>query len=178
MTAIYYIHGFGSSADSTTARALKEHFPDLKTPTYDSNTPALSVFGMMREIIKTSAGDDVIIIASSLGGWYANEIAKHIVCDLVLYNPSTRPWETLTRYGVKKDVLDEYRRSAKAEMEFIPHVRRHIVLSTDDEIIPCEIAAEHFKAKAAITYTDGGHRSTDKNINIIAEKVEYLINSF
>lgn len=178
MTTTFYIHGYGSSVDSLTATSLREYIPELKALTYDHNTPSLSVIGMIREIVKTAGDDDVVIIGSSLGGWYTNEIAKHIICDIILYNPATEPWETLARYGVKKDALDEYRRVAKTTMAFTPSVRRHVILSTDDEIIPYEKAAEYFKGKASITYTTGGHRSTDESIKIISERVTLLENSF
>lgn len=175
MSNIFYIPGFGSGSNSSTFLELKKLIPEIRTLPYDSDSPKRSV-----DILVTylSGLDDIILVASSLGGWYAEEISKRVICDLVLYNPSTAPWVTLSKYNVDSNVLDEYERVSSDESDSVLAVRRHVILCTDDEVIDCSAARTKYTHTADITLTTGGHRSTPEAIKLMAEKVKYLHNTF
>ena len=90
---ILYLHGFQSSALSIKGQQLKDyctlytsytvHLPDL-------NMPPLQVIETISDLIRQL--DDVVLVGSSLGGFYATQlVAKHSV-PAVLINPAMRPW--------------------------------------------------------------------------------------
>lgn len=175
MSNVFYIPGFGSGPDSSTFLELKKLIPEIKILSYDFKNPAASLDDLTAYL---STLDDVIIVASSLGGWYAEEISKCVICDLVLYNPATMPWVTLSRYGVDSDVLSKYADIANEELNSVLPNRRHVILCTDDEIIDCSAAKNKYSLNASITFMTGGHRSTTESIALMAKKVEYLHNTF
>ena len=74
--------------------------------TYDPEDPKSSI----EEMVKKIKLDDEypIIIGSSLGGWYAEQLTNYVVGDFIMYNPSTTPWVGLKKYGLCKEVLDQY----------------------------------------------------------------------
>ena len=91
---ILYLHGFQSSALSIKGQQLKDyctlytsytvHLPDL-------NMPPLQVIETISDLIRQL--DDVVVVGSSLGGFYATQlVAKHSV-PAVLINPAMRPWQ-------------------------------------------------------------------------------------
>lgn len=175
MSNIFYIPGFGSGPDSSTFLELKKLIPEIKLLSYDFKDPATSVAKLAAHL---STLDDVIIVASSLGGWYAEEISKSVICDLVLYNPATTPWITLSKYGVDSDILSKYSDAASIEPNSVLPNRRHIILCTNDEVIDCSAARDKYSLNANITFTTGGHRSTPESIILMANKVLYLHNTF
>jgi len=184
MSKIFYIHGYNSSINSSTLTELRKHIPDVIALTYDHTDPKASIDAMTKVIYTLSTPDDgadhddVIIVASSLGGWYANEISKRMICDLVLYNPATAPWRSLGKYGVSEEVLDRYADVA-IDISSTRHVpRTHVILSTDDEVIDHKEALFLYSHIANVTLTTGGHRSTPENIRLIVDAAYYLDNSF
>lgn len=178
-SSVFYIHGFGSGPDSRTGAELKMFIPNLVCLTYDHTDPAGSLDKMVSEIRAESAGNDVIIIGSSLGGWYTNEISKRVICDVVLYNPATAPWNSLGKYGVSSDVLKLYSAvTINSGITISKTCRRHVILSVDDEVLDHRVALALYKDRSSVSMTTGGHRSTPENIAIIVDRVSYLDNSF
>lgn len=166
---IYYIHGFGSSVNSTTLKKLQEYYPDAIGLEYDHTAPLNSLEKMSR--IVAESFHFPIIIGSSLGGWYADQLGTDLSCDVILYNPSTQPWDSLGRYGVISSVCDQY-----FDANLPTDSPRTVVLSLDDEIIDPSVALIKYESSSCIIKTGGGHRMTDENMAIISERIEYLSN--
>jgi predicted esterase YcpF (UPF0227 family) len=164
---IYYIHGYGSNLESSTLKSLQKYFPVVGL-TYDYKDPAGGVADMVAKIQESD--EYPVIIASSLGGWYAEQLTNYISGDFIMYNPSTNPWGSLTKYGVEKEVLDKYAALNKP----MRVVNRSIILSTDDEVIDYKLAVMKYVENSAIEFTTGGHRMTDNNLKIIADEVKFL----
>jgi len=89
---IIYLHGFQSSTLSIKGQFIQAfcqnqhhvHLPDL-------NMPPEQVLAHVSEMIECL--DQVVLIGSSLGGFYATQlVAKHAV-PAVLINPAMRPWQ-------------------------------------------------------------------------------------
>jgi predicted esterase YcpF (UPF0227 family) len=173
---IVYIHGFNSSGYGSTATELKKYFPDLVTPTYDALKPCETIKMLLELDDSASDDEDIVLIASSLGGWFAEKIASLRSVDLVLFNPSLEPHTSLKKYNVDTKILDSYHTLALSEPR--NSVRRHVILCEDDEVVPYWKAKEKYHSVASITYTTGGHVMNAENMKIVKSKVEYLINSF
>lgn len=169
--SIYYIHGYGSSPNSDTFRMVLEKFPTAICLTYDPLFPASSLKKMEDTVRCTQDSDHNIVIASSLGGWYAEHLCTRIVADLVLYNPSLEPHTSLQKYGIHDHQLIGYG---------IPlpllHMatNRVVILSIDDDVVPHTFAKRHYMNHAKMMYTIGGHRMTVENMNTVERAVKFL----
>jgi predicted esterase YcpF (UPF0227 family) len=94
---IIYIHGFGSSGLGKKASILRDYFMlhDKKfiAPSLPTN-PALAM-QTLQELVESY--DNVKLIGSSLGGYYAMYLAEKYSIKAVLINPSIEPYVTLNR---------------------------------------------------------------------------------
>ena len=94
---IIYIHGFSSHGYGSKAKMLRAYFAD-KNETFIA--PSLSyipdlAIQTLEELI--TACDDVTLIGSSLGGYYAMYLAEKYNLKVVLINPAMHSDKTLTR---------------------------------------------------------------------------------
>lgn len=94
---IIYIHGFGSHGLGSKARSFKPFFKEKKeafiAPSL-SYIPDLAI-QTLEELIESY--DDVKLIGSSLGGFYALYLAQKYGLRAVLINPSIYPYITLEK---------------------------------------------------------------------------------
>jgi predicted esterase YcpF (UPF0227 family) len=94
-TLLVYLHGFRSSPNSSKAVKTREAVKALSsaTHTYEWYCPQLlaspkeSMTMVMKHIDQTRA-DNLVIIGSSLGGFYTNYLAEKYQCKGVALNPA------------------------------------------------------------------------------------------
>jgi uncharacterized protein len=164
----YYIHGFGSSVNSETLKRFVSAGYDVCGLTYDYTNPKDGILNMVSEIMNSYDDYDwCIIIGSSLGGWYAEQVSSYVSGDYVLFNPAIDPVETLGKLGVSNEFLSKYR----IPFKFIP-TKRTVILATDDEVINYRPTEEIYKNKAKIKYVSGGHRITDTSFVTLKETLD------
>lgn len=167
--SIYYIHGFGSNLNSSTLKMLQQHYPDAVGLTYDHTDPGGSIQKMTDQL--NSDPSDKIIIGSSLGGWYAEQLTNKVVADFILYNPQTEPYIGLSKYGIDQSILFLYK---AANRFLVRSVSRVVILCEDDETVPCEIAYNKYYGKSSVVLTTGGHRMTKENMLFVADAIHSL----
>ncbi len=95
---IIYIHGFGGSGEGSKARAFREYFRSIGIPFIApslSYVPDLAI-ATLEELIR-SYDHNVMLIGSSLGGYYSIYLAHKYDVRSVLLNPSIYPFDTLRR---------------------------------------------------------------------------------
>ena len=181
-TPTYYIAGYNSSGSTT--RKLQARIPRLLELTYDVLQPATSLAQMAQQIQQTNA-PTITLIASSLGGWYAERLsaviaesvtstASNIHLHLILYNPSINAETSLAKYGLPTAVLDEYTTlKTQYPSAFAPHTRSVIVSIDDDVVSPQDSIAyyndhcEHDTDRVELIQTTGGHRMTEGNLRLV-----------
>lgn len=161
---LYYVHGY-NGRNGNTSKMMKKELNAICL-TYDVNSPKESLNKLEERILKSD--EHPIIIASSLGCWFAEQI--NLPKDLILYNPSLNPEKTLSRYGVHDSVRDEY------GIVSLKHhsTKRVVILSEDDEILNPQDAVWFYSNKSRIISTLGGHRMTPSNFALIKKEKEYL----
>lgn len=94
---IIYIHGFGSSGQGAKAQKFREYFQQHKIPFIApslSYVPELAI-STLEELIHSY--EEVALIGSSLGGYYAIYLAEKYGLNALLINPAVRSAETLKR---------------------------------------------------------------------------------
>ncbi|MCP5325303.1 MAG: esterase [Oceanospirillaceae bacterium] len=100
-----YLHGFNSSPASQKAQQLQAFYTAcgaaelLRIPEL-SPFPAQAIAQAEAELRSMMAahGGDVLIIGSSLGGYYARYLAERHGVRAVMINPAIRPFELLAAY--------------------------------------------------------------------------------
>lgn len=169
---IYYIHGFGSDLNSSTLKLLLEHYPEAIGLTYDHTSPAASIQTLADTLNSDPA--DKIIIGSSLGGWYAEQLTAKVVADFILYNPQTEPEIGLAKYSVQQSVLFKYKLVGKLYGSMKRAVSRIVILCEDDTTVPYMIAYNKYYGKSSVILTTGGHRMTPENMLFVADAIKSL----
>lgn len=168
---IFYIPGYNSSGNTT--NALKRYFPLLTELTYEVEKPSESL-NKMNQQIESLHMDKVILIASSLGGWFAERlstIVRHTELKIVLYNPSINAETNLAKYGLEPRVLNEYMKlKAKYPSQF-EGVTRVAIISIDDEVVDPPANIKFYAGRAELIPTEGGHRMTEENLELVVSAV-------
>jgi predicted esterase YcpF (UPF0227 family) len=167
---IFYIPGYNASGKTT--NALKRHFPLLTELTYEVGRPSESLNAMSQQIANLNESK-VILIASSLGGWFAERlstIVKSSKLKIVLYNPSINAETNLAKYGLAPSVLNEYvKLKAKYPSQF-EEVTRVAIISIDDDVVDPPTNIKFYAGRAELISTDGGHRMTEKNLERVIDR--------
>lgn len=169
---VFYIHGFGSSVNSDTLKKLRESFPDAIGLTYDHTNPSASILNLAKEI-RSYNNSDAVIVGSSLGGWYTEQLTNMVVANFILYNPAIQPEVSLAKYGVPQEVLFEYK---KCQQTAFVGASRTVIISVDDDVINPANSDNKYKNIADMSYTAGGHRMTSEAMDIIVKKIKFLEN--
>ena len=94
-TLLVYLHGFRSSPNSSKAVMTREAVRALSTPgnAYEWYCPQLLAspkesMDMVIKHIDQSIADRIVIIGSSLGGFYTNYLAEKYQCKGIALNPA------------------------------------------------------------------------------------------
>ena len=102
MKTIVYLHGFISSPQSKKAVMLGDYLRNCVTGV-DYRVPALHhrpgrAIGEAEAACAGIEADDLTLVGSSLGGFYATVMAEHLGCRAALLNPAVRPHAHFGRY--------------------------------------------------------------------------------
>ncbi len=168
---IIYLHGFQSSTLSIKGQFIQAfcqnqhhvHLPDL-------NMPPEQVLAHVSEMIECL--DQVVLIGSSLGGFYATQlVAKHAV-PAVLINPAMRPWQLFhdlfgaelpyavnAKWALDQTQLDQLEQMA---VPFVQDADKILVLlQQDDEVLDYREAQRYYSNAAhqsmIMTEANGNH---------------------
>jgi len=173
---IIYLHGFNSGGNANKARWLREHVRPiiLFSPTYEAHRAhdaARALRKFISRLIRENPQDrNLMLIGSSLGGFWAQFLAPEFGARLVLINPSVRPDETLAphtgRYpneatGGETVLTPE---DVRALREYCvspcnPRVPTLLLVDEADEILDYRQAVAAFRGCGrTIVYPGGSHR--------------------
>ena len=160
---VYYIPGF-PGMKSDTAKRLNEiqhkYGSNVIELDYNPDLPWYSLLQMEDQVVESEAHP--IIVASSLGGWFAERLQRRVPCDLILWNPSLHP--DLTKYGmtVKYDAIESVDRSTP----------RTVFLGELDDVVNMDYAHNIYKKKARINILKEGHRMSEAGLIAVSDAIE------
>jgi predicted esterase YcpF (UPF0227 family) len=158
-----YIHGFGSKYDpeSNKIKSLNKIF-NVHGITLDYTKSYNSIIKELKEFNSKVLAD--IIIGTSLGGFYANQLGVLIKEPFVSINPSIEPKITLKKYigkgidynnkpyELNESTVNEY-------PEFINSAYGLILLDKDDDVIDPNRTIELYKdTYRIVSFNGGSHR--------------------
>ena len=183
---IIYLHGFQSSALSIKGQQLKQYFAENNAVTVylpDLNQAPLQVMQQMSALIESL--QNVTLVGSSLGGFYATQLVAKYGVPAVLINPAMRPWQLFRElfadadlpYQVTPDwVLDNTQLDQLAQMahSFVQDADKILVLlQQGDEVLDYREAQRYYSGGShralVITAAQGNHAMDN-----FAEKIPML----
>ena len=171
---LIYLHGFQSSALSIKGQQLKQYFADNNTVIVhlpDLNQAPIHVMQKMSTLIESL--DEVALVGSSLGGFYATQLVAKYGVPAVLINPAMRPWQLFRQlflevempYQVTPDWwLDDIQLDQLAQMA-LPFVQDAdkilVLLQQGDEVLDYREAQRYYSGglhrTLMITESQGNH---------------------
>jgi len=170
---IIYLHGFNSSGASTKGQLLREQLQDIPvlTPTYHYD-PQRAIDMLQTLISETLKLDEhLMLVGSSLGGYYAQYLADQYSLKQVLINPALMPLATLEDYlgenvnfySGERYILTEQHLASLRELDIPDPCARPVptllLLDQGDEVLDYRIAATRYQACAEVViYDDGDHQ--------------------
>jgi len=183
---VIYLHGFRSSPLSTKAvlvgEALRRRDPTLdfwcpQLPASPEEAVSLALSGL-----RAWEGDDISLIGSSLGGFYATVLAERLGCKAVLLNPAVNPERDLAkmigeqstwqrpedRFWFRAEFIEELR--AMKPPALTRPERYACVIAKGDEVLDWrEMKARHAGAKTLLL--EGG----DHALSDFSESLAFLL---
>ncbi|WP_198262730.1 YqiA/YcfP family alpha/beta fold hydrolase [sulfur-oxidizing endosymbiont of Gigantopelta aegis] len=168
-----YIHGFNSSPESYKAQCFSQ-FIHEQHPEHECISPQLSdqpAYAMSRliELIENYIKQSkVAVLGSSLGGFYATQLAQQYDIKATLINPAVNPQSLLINYlGKNKNY------HTGEEYEFTPaHIKQldaiscdklnqpdnlMVMLQTGDEVLDYRLAEKKYKQTHLMIEKGGDH---------------------
>jgi predicted esterase YcpF (UPF0227 family) len=156
---ILYLHGFRSSPQSFKARLLQERMQALGRGA-DYLCPQLpasprAAMQLVHELIADTDPAQLSLIGSSLGGYYATQLAEQVACRAVLLNPAITPAQSLDQHiGIStawhSDETFEFKPEYMAELADIavPAITRperyFLIAATGDEVLDWRAMTAHY----------------------------------
>ncbi|MES2535118.1 MAG: YqiA/YcfP family alpha/beta fold hydrolase [Pseudomonadota bacterium] len=156
---ILYLHGFRSSPHSFKARLLAARLQDAGCPA-DFLCPQLpasprAAIALATQLAGQCKPDDITLIGSSLGGYYATWLAEQWGCRAVLLNPAVTPlrelekhvgvttaWHSDEPFEFKRDHIDEL--AALAVNRITQPERYFLLAATGDEVLDWREMVAHY----------------------------------
>ncbi|WP_019673975.1 YqiA/YcfP family alpha/beta fold hydrolase [Psychrobacter lutiphocae] len=204
---IIYVHGLDSSARSMKGllleRYCKHHHPEIQVLRPDLNQPPAEAFASLSSLVQQQqqADSTVVLMGSSLGGYFSTLVSNETGCPAYLLNPSTQPYISLQRFiddlQLTPDQLQPetvvYKTTGGWEIQlkdlnwFAAHQLTSVkypnkvaaLIKEGDELLDPQIATQFYRGEqATVTLQPGGdHRLTDFNqqLPLIMEQIKTLI---
>ncbi len=173
---IVYLHGFNSGGTSGKATWLRQNLPDLTvlSPTYPTHDPDKAPVFLRNYVLRVQAehpqDKKLLLIGSSLGGFWARHLAAELNASMVLINPGIHPdVDLLDVVGSNVNeatgecyVLTEAQVKAFARVKLPrcdPKIPTLLLLDEGDELLDYRVAQAYYRGCARIiVHPSGSHR--------------------
>ena len=177
---IIYLHGFQSSPMSKKGQQLQQYcttveHADVHLP--DLNKPPEHVLRDISKLIESLPLDQVRLVGSSLGGFYATYLVAKYGCPAVLINPAMQPWQLFEDlFGIEQiplkvtdswtldaDQLQQLQSIADTKLKHADKIL--VLLQRGDEVLDYRQAQRYYSAAQPsaliLTDADGNHAMDD-----------------
>jgi len=184
---IIYLHGFNSDGNGRTAQKLKEIYKkNILTPSYDYSNADKGFKYINNLILETFKKDpEVILVGTSLGGFWANILAEKYDLKCVLINPSLNPSKSLKKYlGENKNfsnnkIIDFTEANANSYRKYEKPVNKNIfritLLGENDKVIDQDLIKKMLTETVVYKVKNEGHSFV--NVEPIIEAIEKCNNT-
>jgi predicted esterase YcpF (UPF0227 family) len=191
-TLVVYLHGFRSSPRSSkavlTGEAVKALF--TRENPIEWYCPQLlaspkASMDLVINHIEASKHDRLVVIGSSLGGYYANYLAEKFACKAVVLNPAVRApkelaphvgmltsYDTDEPYDFRPEYIDELK---MLQVQTISNPLRYFLIAAKgDELLDWQEMVDFYRGAQQLVLDGGDHGISDypdhlpKVLNFIA----------
>jgi len=196
---IIYLHGFNSTGEgSDTVKGLRAILPpdvDLIAPTYDGTNPKQTLNQILTLVRKENKErwNDVVLVGTSLGGFWAETISILEDVRVLIINPARHPSEALKKYMgesknfntgettvVTTDVLRAFKSFEgvrdHAIDDFKPTWPAEVLLWEGDEVLDSKKTAQEMASSFHVTVMPGG-RHRVKDYQLVLDSAIKLLNN-
>jgi predicted esterase YcpF (UPF0227 family) len=173
---ILYLHGFRSSPRSFKARTVHEWMnaagraEELICPQLPASPKAAMALALL--LVERFPADELAIVGSSLGGFYATWLAERLGCRAALLNPAVNPlkdldkyvgistaWHSDDRFEFRREYIDEL---AELTVGRITRPERYFLLAaTGDEVLDYRDMVHHYAGARQHVIDGGDHAISD-----------------
>ncbi len=173
MSHLLYIHGFLSSPASHKAVQVK-HWLAKQRPEIEYHCPALTAYpgqtqDTLESLVEQWLPEPVILVGSSLGGYWATWLAEKYGLRAVLINPVADPTllnpeyvnvELKNYHSDDTYVLTEHDVTKLLDVD-VPEIKQHdnywLMVQTGDESLDYQLAVEKFAGCKQLVEEGGDH---------------------
>ena len=178
-TLLVYLHGFRSSPNSSKAVMTKEAVRALSSTDhpYEWYCPQLLAspkesMDMVAKHIDQSSADHIVIVGSSLGGFYTNYLAEKYQCKGVALNPAVyaarelephvgmmTAYDSDEPFDFKAEYINELR---SLQVEKITDPQRYFLIAAKgDELLDWREMVAFYSGAKQLVLEGGDHGITD-----------------
>ena len=183
---IVYIHGFNSSPSSNKSNQLRSRLASLGRES-EFVCPALphypqEAIALLEREVSGIPAEQVTLVGSSLGGFYATWLTEAFGMRSVLVNPAISPHEGLRSYlGPQKNLHTGYEyklteehlsQLAQLHVEKPARMDRYLLMhTTGDELLDWRIAVDHYHGcrQVIVQGSDHGFEQFGDYIDIVLQ---------
>lgn len=186
---ILYLHGFRSSPASFKARVVGRRMAELGRadelicPQLPASPKAAMELALA--LVGAIPAQELAIVGSSLGGYYATWLAERLGCRAVLLNPAVTPLSSLEQHvGVStafhSDEPFEFKREYIAELgalavDKITRPERYfLIAATGDEVLDYRDMVAHY-AGARQTVIDGSDHAIPEFADYVDDVLAFCL---
>lgn len=155
MMNIIYLHGFKSSALSIKGQQLHQYAQGKKHCVHlpDLNCPPHRVMHTLSQLIESL--DQVALVGSSLGGFYATLLVAKYAVPAVLINPAVQPWQLFAKlyanqlpyqvneqWHIDQQQLNDLKQMSISQVENAAKIM--VLLQQGDEVLDYRVAQAYY----------------------------------
>lgn len=179
-THLLYLHGFRSSPQSAKAQLLGGAIAQLQRQGHPLTwlcpqlppSPA-DTLAELKALVLDWPREDMVVIGSSLGGFYATVLAEELDCRALLINPAVAPARDLARYIGEQTSFHNpadrffFRPEFIAEFEAMdPYPitrpeRYHVLVAEGDEVLDWREMVAHYLGTQLTVLPGNDHAISD-----------------
>ena len=179
-THLLYLHGFRSSPQSAKAQLLGGAISQLQRQGHPLTwlcpqlppSPA-DTLAELKALVLDWPREDMVVIGSSLGGFYATVLAEELDCRALLINPAVAPARDLARYIGEQTSFHNpadrffFRPEFIAEFEAMdPYPitrpeRYHVLVAEGDEVLDWREMVAHYLGTQLTVLPGNDHAISD-----------------
>jgi len=186
---LLYLHGFLSSPQSKKAQQTIKYCQQIGMGDF-INTPSLGsgpaeTIAQLQSIVEAHGREKLVLMGSSLGGFYATYLSEFYQAPAVLINPAVRPFEHWEKHigehknyysdevhVVTKSHINELRNLFVNELTNPDNIMA--LVQTGDETLDYRLAVEKFE-KAHCLVREGGNHSYEDYESELPMIFEFLL---
>lgn len=191
-THLLYLHGFRSSPRSAKAQqvgavvqALQQQGLDLTWACPQLPPSPRQAVAEIEALVATWPRDTMVVIGSSLGGFYATVLAERLGCRAAVINPAVAPARDLARHIGEQTAFHNpadrffFRAEFIAEFEALaPYPLRHperywALIAEGDEVLDWREMVSHYQG-ARIRLLDGSDHAVSDFPQYLPELLAFL----